>query len=109
MRFQFRSPEARRCRLTQVYHIANFKVKNDSSHVYLIITHGINPLPPVEVPPGGTSPPFTNAGTYKIHPGFQAPPPDSSSEIVVTFSPKKEIEAKSIGKPIDAEIIAKFD
>ena len=106
MRFQFRSSEAHRCPLTQLYYIANFKVKNDG-HVTLYINYGIliQPLYQVVVNPGKTSPPFTGAGTYYIRPQ----PPAEHSEIVVTFSPKKEIEAKSIGKPIDTEIIAKFD
>ena len=104
MCFQFRSPEAHRCPLTHVYHIANFKVKNDG-HVNLYINYGIHPqLHQVVVGPGETSPPFDGAGTYYIRPENQEP-----SEIVVTFSPKKEIEAKSIGNPIDTEIIAKFD
>ena len=105
MRFQFRSPTAHRCPLTQLHYIANFKVKNDG-HVPLIVT-----LPPVivEVPPGETSQPFTRDGTYIIRPKNHAALPEPS-EIIVKFSPKKEIEAKSNGKhPIDAEIIAKFD
>ena len=108
MRFQYRSPEAHRCPLTQLYYIANFKVKNDG-HVTLIITHAHHPLPTVKVPPGETSPPFTTAGPYNVVPEIQPPLPEPA-KIVVTFSPKKEIEAKSFGShPIDAEIIAKFD
>ena len=101
MRFQFRSAEAHRYPLTQLHYIASFKVKNDGS-VKLIITHV--PLPPVVVFPGSTSPPFTGAGIYYIRPQ----PLPERSEIIVTFTPKKEIDAKSIGNPIDAEIIAKF-
>ena len=87
---------------------ANFKVKNDG-HVTLIITHGHIPLPPVVVPPGKTSPPFTNPDTYTIVPELVNPLPEPA-KIVVTFSPKKEIIAKSFGnQPVDAEIIAKFD
>ena len=61
------------------------------------------------VPPGETSSPFTHKGTYNIVPEIQPPLP-VPAKIVVTFSPKEEIEAKLFGDhPIDAEIIAKFD
>ena len=105
MRFQFRSAEAHRYPLTQLHYIASFKVKNDGS-VNLTITRV--PLPPVVVFPGSTSPPFTGGGIYYIRPQHHPPLPGPSSEIIVTFKPKKEIDAKSIGNPIDAEIIAKF-
>ena len=61
------------------------------------------------VPPGETSPPFTNPDTYNIVPEFQHQLPEPP-KIVVTFLPKNEIVAKSSGNhPVDAEIIAKFD
>ena len=107
MRFQFRSAEAHRYPLTQLHYIASFKVKNDGS-VNLIITRGPIPVPPVVVSPGSTSPPFTGGGIYYIRLQHHPPLPGPSSEIIVTFKPGKEIDAKSIGNPIDAEIIAKF-
>lgn len=86
----------------------SFQVKNNG-HVAVIITHGVIPLPPVLVPPGATSPPFTSAGRYSIRSELEhLPLPDP--EIVVTFSPEEQFEAKAINRPsVNVEIIAKFD
>jgi hypothetical protein len=108
VRYQFRPPEAHRCPLTQLYYIASFQVKNNGQ-ITVVITHGTIPQPPVLVPPGATSPPFTFGGKYSIRSELEhLPLPDP--EIVITFSPEEQFEAKAINRPsVNVEIIAKFD
>ena len=95
------APRAHRCPLTQLYYKPTSRSRTTVTSLSSSPTATFLYLP-------WWSPP-AKPDTYTIVPELLNPLPEPA-KIVVTFSPKKEIIAKSFGnQPVDAEIIAKFD
>ena len=89
--------------------VASFKVKNNGTNTIFVFYFL---LPPVEIPPGETSKPFTQAATYSIK--SEIGPKPEPSEVVVDFKPKPEghLVAKKKGSHWDdvkVDVIANFD
>ena len=86
--------------------VASFEVKNNGKNTVIVLYFK---LPPVIIPPGEKSEPFTQAATYSIQSEVEnlpEPPP----EVVVEFSPKGHLDARKIGSPsVKVDVIANFD
>ena len=89
--------------------VASFEVKNNGKKTVIVYRQK---LPGVEIPPGETSKPFTEAGEYSII--SEIGPEPERSEVIVDFKPKPEghLDAKkkhSHWDDVKVDVIARFD